>query len=307
MSSQFRVSVIVPTRNRTAALKRLVESVLVSDELPEIIVVDDGSDDPVTCGPGVVTVRHDAARQLSAARNAGAKAATGDVLFFIDDDCVVRPSTIGLLRARLENDPRVAMVGPTIAYLAEPERIWCAGVEHRRWSGLTRLRGSGRHVSEADHLPTWSDDFPSAFAVRRAVFEEVGGFDEVHYPAHMDEADLGQRLRALGHEIELVPRAVVLHDIERASVLRRLHVFSEGRAFLMARDRARYIRRLPASRLRRASNAAFWIAVIAPVYLLAIMMASPDRCVPTAAAFVRGAVDGFLREPEFARESIGTW
>jgi GT2 family glycosyltransferase len=266
------MTAVVPTRNRPQAVLRAVESLQASGRFAEIVVVDDGSDEPVAPTPGVAIVRHDRPRLLAAARNAGAARATSEIIFFIDDDCVVDVATIGRLADALARDERLAMVGPTIAYLDEPDRIWCAGVGRGRWTGRTRLRGAGLPVREAASLPRESDDFPSAFAVRRSCFEEIGGFDVDGFPGHMTEASLGDLLRGAGYGVELVPDSLVWHQIDAdASLLRRLHVDSGERAFRVAADRTRYIVTRDAGRAERATAFAFWAGVLVPVYLLAIL------------------------------------
>jgi GT2 family glycosyltransferase len=290
------MTAVVPTRNRPEAARRAVESLRASASVHEIVVVDDGSDEPVAPVPGTLLVRHEHPLQLAAARNAGAARASSDVVLFVDDDCVVDPDTIGLLADALERDEQLAMVGPVIAYLDDPATIWCGGVRHGRWTGRTRLHGAGQPVADAASLPRTSDDFPSVFAVRRSHFEEIGGFDAERFPTHMTEASLGTRLRQRGRRIELVAGVVVWHDIERtATLLRRLHIDSADRAFRVAADRTRYIVEAAPGRGERVLQLAFWAGVLAPVYLLAI---ASDRSrglrarLGLAGSLVRGIVAG---------------
>jgi GT2 family glycosyltransferase len=53
---------------------------------------------------------------------------------------------------------------------------------------------------------------PDAFAVRRELLGTVGGFDEVRFPFHYDEADLGMRIRELGLLTMVVPAAAAWHS-----------------------------------------------------------------------------------------------
>jgi hypothetical protein len=89
------VTVIVPTRNRAALLRRLLDQLvrLDGDLVTEIIVVDEGSSDDTPAlldrygrEHGVRVVRHDVPRGLPAARNAGLRAASGRYVAWIDDD-----------------------------------------------------------------------------------------------------------------------------------------------------------------------------------------------------------------------------
>jgi GT2 family glycosyltransferase len=290
------MTAVVPTRNRPEAVRRAVESLRASESVHEIVVVDDGSDEPLGPVPGALLVRHERQLQLATARNSGAVRVTCDVVLFVDDDCVVDPHTIGLLADALERDEQLAMVGPVIAYLDDPATIWCGGVRHGRWTGRTHLHGAGQPVADAASLPRESDDFPSVFAVRRSYFEEIGGFDAERFPGHMTEASLGTRLRRRGRRVELVADVVVWHDIDRtATLLRRLHIDSAERGFRVAADRTRYIVESAPGRGRRALQLVFWAGVLVPVYLLAI---ASDRSrglrarVGLAGSLVRGVVAG---------------
>jgi len=92
-----KISIVVPTRNRSALLRSTLRSIDVQtwgDR--ETIVVDEAStDDTATMlaseFPDVKVIHHDAARGQSGARNAGIAAAGGDWVFFLDDDDLVPP------------------------------------------------------------------------------------------------------------------------------------------------------------------------------------------------------------------------
>jgi GT2 family glycosyltransferase len=294
-SAEPPVSVIVPTHNRPDSLARLMDSLLPAHP-DEVIVVDDGSKPPVALQhPQVKLIRNPHPKLVSAARNAGAGAAQGEVLIFIDDDCVVAPTALRALARCLQDDSSVGMAGPVVAYLSDPSRIWCAGAERTRWLGRTRLRGTGRPLEDAQRLSPDCDDFPSAFAVRRDCFEAARGFDERTFPMHMEEADLAARIRADGFRIRFVPEAVVWHDLDpRASLVRRLHIVSPERAFLVGRSRGFYVRR-QLKGIAKATSMGFWLSVLAPAYLIAIVV--QRNCgirarLALATAFLRGVWKG---------------
>jgi GT2 family glycosyltransferase len=236
---------------------------------------------------------------MSAARNAGARAASGEVLVFIDDDCVVGKGATARLAAALETDADVGMVGPVIAYLEDRERVWCAGVRRTKWTGRTALRGHRRPVSEMAFLAAPSDEFPSVFAVRRSDFLALGGFDEQRFPMEMSEAEFGERVRRSERRVELVSEAVVFHDLSiRDPLARRLHVHSAERAFHVGRGRTTFISCAGSAALRVRWLAA-WLFALAPVYVGASLCdrsKPPSRRVHIAAAFVHGIAAG-LRRP----------
>src|SRR3970040_1290089 len=125
MSERAFVSVIVPTRNRPEALERCVASLAAQvypRECLEILVVNDGG---VSVPKGnleaaasveVIAVPHGGP---ATARNAGVARARGDILAFIDDDCVADPRWIGAMVARLAAHPDAAVGGRVVNALLD--------------------------------------------------------------------------------------------------------------------------------------------------------------------------------------------
>src|SRR5436305_5803487 len=90
----LEVSVVIPTHDRPEGLARLLAGLHRQTVAParfEVIVVDDGSSEPAVVDSGelwVRVLRHEQPRGPAAARNSGWRAASGDIVAFIDDDCV---------------------------------------------------------------------------------------------------------------------------------------------------------------------------------------------------------------------------
>lgn len=197
------ISVIVCTRNgRTrigaclTAIRRMAGGGF------ETIVVDDGSTDGTadfveTSFPEVTLLRLEPSG-LSAARNAGAAAATGRMLAFTDDDC--EPDFEWLLRLRraFENTDFAAAGGPN---LPPPPRTWREAV-------VCAAPGAPSHVMlndvEAEHLPGCN------IAVTKAAFDAIGGFDPIFHTAG-DDVDFCWRLREAGFRLGFAPGAFVWH------------------------------------------------------------------------------------------------
>jgi glycosyltransferase involved in cell wall biosynthesis len=116
----LRVSVVVPTHRRPEVLVRLLASVTDLDPAPdEVIVVDNdpGSEDckPLVDAVGFRYIREQR-RGLNVARRTGLHAASGDVVVFTDDDCVVSAGWLAAL-PELFADPLVAVAaGPGFAF-----------------------------------------------------------------------------------------------------------------------------------------------------------------------------------------------
>ena len=199
---EFRFSVIICTRNGRHRIAGCLAAVSRLEGNHEVIVVDDGSQDGTAEFvarefPRVRLIRLEASG-LSAARNAGAAAAGGEILAFTDDDCA--PDREWLWRlARVFADGRFSAAGGP--NLPPFPRDWREAV-------VCAAPGAPSHVmlddEEAEHLPGCN------LAVTRTAFEAVGGFDPVFHTAG-DDVDFCWRLQAAGHRLGFVPGAFVWH------------------------------------------------------------------------------------------------
>lgn len=97
----MRTSVVIRSKDEASRLRLVLASLRRQAGLDEVVVVDDGSCDgtadvlaEAAQSLPLVTVRHDAPRGRSAASNAGAAAATGDVLIFLDGDTLAGPGMV---------------------------------------------------------------------------------------------------------------------------------------------------------------------------------------------------------------------
>jgi len=113
------ITVVVPAYNSERTIGRCLEAIANStEEVAEVIVVDDGSDDStaeVAEGFGCRIVRLPRNRGPEHARQAGIKESRGDVVVFVDSDIVVKPDTIRELKRSLDVEPDVGAVVGTLS------------------------------------------------------------------------------------------------------------------------------------------------------------------------------------------------
>ena len=187
------ISFIVPAHNEEQLIGEMLDALQAAAReagMPyEIIVVDDASTDrtagiATASGAQVIHVQH---RQIARVRNAGAKAAAGDVFVFVDADTRVEAAAIRATVAAVEDG---AVGGGALLRFDEPVPVSVRfiGVCLRLTMRLSRLAG-GAYV----------------FATRDA-FEAVGGFDETLFAT--EELTLSRALRRVGPFV-ILPESVV--------------------------------------------------------------------------------------------------
>jgi mycofactocin system glycosyltransferase len=208
------VSVVIPVRDRPRGLGATLDALDAHPALHEVVVVDDGSLDPAgtlsaAAAParGVIrVVRRETPGGPAAARNTGWRATTGDVVAFLDADCVPAAGWLDPLLHHLR-DPAVAAVAPRVVPVVPPGTPgWLACYETRRSPlDLGPDPASVRPGGPVPYVPT------AALLVRRCVLADLGGFDESM--AVGEDVDLIWRLVAAGGRIRYEPGAQVAHPV----------------------------------------------------------------------------------------------
>ncbi|AFR50367.1 MULTISPECIES: mycofactocin biosynthesis glycosyltransferase MftF [Gordonia] len=224
------VTVVIPVRDNQSGVDRLLEAL---DGLA-VIVVDDGSMTPIEVDrPTARVLRFDDNRGPSAARNAGAAAATTDFVAFLDSDVVPDPDWLTILLTHF-SDPTVGLVAPRIVGLQS--EAMTASLAERYENGWSSLDMGPEESAVAPSTRT--PYVPSAaMVVRRSAF---CGFDESLRVA--EDVDACWRMHADGWRIRYDPVARVAHEhrTDLRSVLSRRCFYGTGAAHLASRhgDRA---------------------------------------------------------------------
>lgn len=291
---RIAVSVIVCTRNRCASLGMLLESLTrltVPPSLPwELIVVDNGSSDGTAELLDTFSERlplesvFEPRKGISRARNAGLRAARGEILAFTDDDCFPAPSWVSLVHEEFMRDPGLAGLGGRVE-LHDP----------RDYPITIRTSRKRETLTSAYQLPALMVGCNMAF--RRRTVDAVGEFDitlGAGTPVgSAEDTDFLYRALLLGLRIEYVPELLVAHnhgrrESEDVRHLRRSYARGRGALltkYLLRADRpmtycAYYDLRWNARELARALRAH---ASIRPVMERGWhMMAGAARWVSTA-------------------------
>jgi GT2 family glycosyltransferase len=223
-----RVSAIIVHFRTPEDTVRAARAVADASSAAEILVVDNASGDGIdrdleAAAPPARIVREASNRGYGAACNRGARETARPYLLFLNSDACVRAGAVEALVAALDADPQAAAVGPrlvnpdgslqpSIQRLPSPWRIFCES------SGLAFVAGgrgifAGHTATRQDHSrPRAAEALKgAALLVRRAAFDEIGGFDEAFF-LYAEETDLMARWRSRGRRVLFEPRAEVVHE-----------------------------------------------------------------------------------------------
>ncbi len=168
--SDFSISVIIPTFNRAQTLRRALDSVLKQDyPIHEIIVIDDGSSDNTTQiieenYPAICLIRQEN-RGVSAARNRGIHAASGQWIALLDSDDCWSPSKLSHQIKAFKANPK--------ELICHTNETWMDGGKRRNPMKKHAKKGGALFV---DCLSQCTIS-PSTVMIKKALFEEVGYFD----------------------------------------------------------------------------------------------------------------------------------
>ena len=202
-SSTPRISVVVAARNAAATLARCLEAVIAqAGDAIEVIVVDDCSTDDtraITSRYPVRLVELPQHSGVAAARNRGADAAGGEVLFFLDADVVLAPGGMRRVMATMSNPEVGALIG---SYDANPDDQ----------SIVSQFKNLAHHYFHQHSRREATTFWGACGAVRRECFLAVGGFDQKRYKLpSIEDVELGSRLLERGVRIVLDPELQVKH------------------------------------------------------------------------------------------------
>ena len=195
------VTVVVPVRDRPQGLAETVAALAgVTAEGVAVVVVDDGSSEPVAADSATVVRRADPGGP-AAARNTGWRSASTPIVVFLDADCVPIAGWLPRLIAHFA-DEKVAAVAPRVVSIPGEGAL-------SRYETLMSPLDLGsvearvRANTRISYAPT------ACLAVRRSALDATGGFDE--QLRFGEDVDLVWRLDSAGWIVRFEPAAVVTH------------------------------------------------------------------------------------------------
>jgi len=197
------ISIVIPVHYGGVAFQKCLASLFQGTRQPdEVIVVADGETDGTWREAeqfGTRLLLLSEARGPARARNCGAEIATGDILFFVDADVTVHVDALARVEQQFLSSPDLdALIG---SYDDEP------GADNF----LSQYKNLFHHYTHQTSAEQASTFWGACGAIRRAVFEVMGGFDERYRKPCIEDIELGYRLKQAGYTIRLCKEIQVKH------------------------------------------------------------------------------------------------
>jgi GT2 family glycosyltransferase len=237
---EYLVSVVIPT---LAADSRLEECLAALQRQTrrdfEVIIVDNsgkGLARPLGAAPGVTIIENQRNAGFGTAVNQGMRASRAPYLATINDDAVADPQWLDALVAALDRRPDAGMCASRVRFYGE-KWLDSAGML-MALDGSSKQRGHGRPPEDFPVLEEVLFPSGSAALYRRAMLDQIGGFDDDFF-LYCEDTDLGLRARWAGWKCLYVPDAVVQHHYSQsagaASPLKAYHV-ERNRLFVLVKN-----------------------------------------------------------------------
>jgi len=294
------VSVVIPNLNGRAILGECL-TCLRAQTYPnfEVIVVDNGSSDGSVEWvrerfPEVRVIALPANQGFAGGCNVGIRAARGTLIATLNNDARAEPTWLAEM-VRVIEQPGVGMVASKMLRASNPALIDSAGICVDRL-GIAWDRCAGHPADEADVEVDVFGPCGGAALYRRALFEDVGLFDEDFF-CYLEDVDLAWRALAAGWRCRYAPRARVYHDHSATAVenspFKRYHL-GRNKIWMIAKN--------------YPSPAVWWLLPAIAVYDLAgaLTIAAAELArgasLSSALAGFRGRLDGLRGLPRAVRK-----
>ncbi|MCM1163061.1 MAG: glycosyltransferase family 2 protein [Muribaculaceae bacterium] len=227
----MKISIIILTCSQLQLTLRCLRSIapITQHGDVEIILVDNGSTDSTVETvaqefPMVRIISHPTNIGVSAGRNSGLKAATGEHLMILDNDTIATPEVILQLSRRLSTTPGAGLVAPRLVSPAGQTQS-----SFRPYPGiLSKLRNvvvGKRRSSIVEAIPTTPHEpfyvIGAAQMFARTTYLQSGGLDEAIFYGPED-ADFCMAVRKQGLKVIYFPDLTIVHDWQRATTSRLL-------------------------------------------------------------------------------------
>lgn len=221
MSEKYDCTIIIPNWNGSDLLKENLPSVISAakfyDPMTKIIVVDDGSTDdsiPILKQnfPSVLILKHDINKGFAKACLSGVLSASSPIIYLLNSDVQVDINFLKPLMRHFEMDDVFAVHSQSFYSANSAPRSIIKIPYFKR--GKLRFVKSRLTLNQYGNKNSWYYSFYATgghVAMRRNIFLELGGFDELFYPFYWEDQDLSYRAWKRGWKTISEPESIVYH------------------------------------------------------------------------------------------------
>lgn len=213
------VSVVIPTKNRLPYLRNVITSYLTQEKLKELIIIDDNSSDATieylkvigNSNNRLIVLRNENGIGAPASRNKGVKNATGDFIFFGEDDLFLKPKTLITLYSHLIKSNADIISG---------RRIWMEENETYEKAYLRTLNKSSTPVNykliitDCQAMTEGDLEVPlldASMLIRKAVFDSIEYDPFFAANAWREESDFQIQAKEKGYVLIYCPHVETYH------------------------------------------------------------------------------------------------
>jgi N-acetylglucosaminyl-diphospho-decaprenol L-rhamnosyltransferase len=218
------VSIIIVNFNNRTYLLRTLESLFQDPFVAhnEIIVVDNASEDDSLAAlrrdfPAVKTIALPENFGYARANNRGAEKATGRYLLFLNSDTEVPAGAVEKLLDIKRNHPEYGIIAPMVDNPDGSLQLSWGSDLHLHTEFFLKFIAKGwsrwrlkTKKTEVSRDVDWVSG--ACFMIDRNLYQEIGGFDEKFF-LYVEDADLGKRVRQLGHKVHLTSEVRIVHHL----------------------------------------------------------------------------------------------
>ena len=210
---EIKTTIIIPNYNGLSFMEPCFES-LKEQTIRDfkVLVVDNGSTDGSVEWlkehrvPSIFLKENTG---FSGAVNTGIRAADTPYVLLLNNDTRVEPGFVAAMERAMDQSPKIFSVSSRMIQMYHPELLDDAG-DMYSILGWAYQRGVGRSVNLYQKSCRVFSACAGAAIYRRAVFDEIGLFDELHF-AYLEDIDVGWRAKLYGYDNVYCPDAAVYH------------------------------------------------------------------------------------------------
>jgi len=211
-----KVSIVIPAHNKFSVTYHCLLSLLLAPNKAsfEVILIDDGSTDQTKNIPGLISgvsyLRNEQSLGFVRSCNKAATIARGQFIVMLNNDTEVTAHWLDELLVPIEHFHNVGLVGAKLLYpdgkLQDAGGIvWNNGDPWQYGNKQNALDARFNYTRQVDYLSG------ACILLPRALWEDLGGFNEIYAPAYFEDTDLAFAIRNLGYKTVYTPLSQVIH------------------------------------------------------------------------------------------------